>query len=290
MLEKLLSRNLLLVIIASLAATIGAGGYYYKKERALSEERIATLQRVIIDTEAGLALTKEERDALSGELVFQKERVGTLAERIEEVTDTVGVLDKLSKTDRELLQKYSKVYFLNEHYVPDSLRDIPLTHLYDESRAQQIHTKVWPYLEDMILDAASDGVTLWIKSAYRSFGTQSELKSGYTVVYGTGANVFSADQGYSEHQLGTTVDFTTRGVQGALEGFENTAAYQWLAENAYKYGFTLSYPEGNTYYVFEPWHWRFVGVELATKLKNDSKNFYDVDQREINGYLISIFD
>ena len=50
----------------------------------------------------------------------------------------------------------------------------------------------------------------------------------------------------------------------------------------YKYGFAISYPAGNAYYKFEPWHWRYVGVELAAKLHNEAKNFYDLDQRDIN--------
>jgi len=79
-------------------------------------------------------------------------------------------------------------------------------------------------------------------------------------------------------------------VGANLTGFENTEAYTWLQENAYKYGFVLSYPKGNGYYVFEPWHWRFVGKDLAIKLHREDKNFYDLDQRQIDEYLVSIFD
>ncbi|PJC82708.1 hypothetical protein CO006_02150, partial [Candidatus Roizmanbacteria bacterium CG_4_8_14_3_um_filter_35_14] len=61
-------------------------------------------------------------------------------------------------------------------------------------------------------------------------------------------------------------------------------------ENAYKYGFILSYPKQNTYYQFEPWHWRFVGMTLATKLHDTNQYFYNLAQREIDLYLISIFD
>src|SRR5690606_18737682 len=108
--------------------------------------------------------------------------------------------------------------------------------------------------------------------------------------YGSGANAFSADQGFSEHQLGTTVDFTTTGLGGGLQGFGNTPAYQWLVQNAYKYGFVLSYPEDNAYYVFEPWHWRYVGEDLAEDLHDDDQHFYDLPQREIDQYLLHIFD
>jgi D-alanyl-D-alanine carboxypeptidase len=117
------------------------------------------------------------------------------------------------------------------------------------------------------------------------------LKSTYSVTYGAGtANRFSADQGYSEHQLGTTLDFTTPATGLVFSKFEKTSAYAWLAENGYTYGFVLSYPKNNTYYQYEPWHWRFVGRGLAAKLHADGKRFYDLDQRDIDSYLISFFD
>ena len=111
------------------------------------------------------------------------------------------------------------------------------------------------------------------------------------MTYGAGtANSFSADQGYSEHQLGTALDLITTGTGGQLEGFDNTGAYQWLQNNAYRYGFVLSYPKDNPFYVFEPWHWRFVGVKLATNLHFAHQNFYDWDQRTINTYLVNFLD
>ena len=161
---------------------------------------------------------------------------------------------------------------------------------YDETKEFYLAKEVVSFFEDMIENAKEDGVDLWVVSAYRSFETQTDLKSAYTVTYGSGANAFSADQGYSEHQLGTTIDFTTKDLGGGLSGFQNTPAYTWLTEKAHKYGFTLSYPPNNAYYIFEPWHWRFVGTELARDLHDDDKYFYDLDQRTLDEYLISIFD
>jgi D-alanyl-D-alanine carboxypeptidase len=142
----------------------------------------------------------------------------------------------------------------------------------------------------MIEDAKEDEVNLLVVSGYRSFETQKSLKSAYSVNYGKGANTFSADQGFSEHQLGTTVDLTTKELGQNFSSFEKTKAYIWLTENAYKYGFTLSYPKGNAFYIFEPWHWRFVGLDLARTLQKEKKTFYDLDQREIDTYLVDIFD
>jgi len=143
----------------------------------------------------------------------------------------------------------------------------------------------------MLKASLVDDKEIYVFSAYRSFDEQNALKDQYSIIYGVGtANQFSADQGYSEHQLGTTIDLITTGIGGTLEDFEKTIAYQWLLNNAYKFGFTMSYPDNNDFYVFEPWHWRFVGVKLATQLNNDRKNFYDLDQRDIDEYLIYLFE
>jgi zinc D-Ala-D-Ala carboxypeptidase len=265
-----------------------------KKEtenRKVAEARIVELEGVLSETQALLQDTLRTKDDLSMNLLEEQERNDAFEEQIEKIDSTVGVLDKLAKTDPELLMKYSKVYFLNEHYMPEALVMIDDAYLYSEGGDPKFfHKKVYPFLTEMIDDALEDDVQIWITSAFRSFDTQRALKGAYTVNYGSGANTFAADQGFSEHQLGTTVDLTTSGLGGGIDGFENTPAYAWLQKNAYKYGFVLSYTEGNAYYIFEPWHWRFVGTELAEELHDTNTHFYDMDQREIDTYLISFFD
>lgn len=220
-----------------------------------------------------------------------KTQVGGVEQTLGSVSGTVGTLEKLSRTDPELLKKYSKVYFLNENYKPLYVTEIPVDYTYSANRKESFLTEAWPFLKAMLDTANNSGVKLYVKSAYRSFDEQQSLKSYYSVVYGAGtANTFSADQGYSEHQMGTTADFITTGLNGQLQGFDKTEAYKWMLENAHKFGFILSYPKGNDHYIFEPWHWRFVGVKLATYLYQNNMNFYDMDQREIDKYLVSIFD
>ena len=278
-------------IIAVILILLGGIGYQYTRMQTerLREEN-TSLRQTIKANEKNISSLNEKNKDLLGRLNKELDKTGTFEKQFNEVAKTVSTLNKLSKTDKELLQKYSKVYFLNEHYAPSKLADIEKKYLYSEDVNQQVHTNVLPHLEDMLNDASSDGVDIWIVSAYRSFGTQSSLKSRYSLTYGNGANKFSADQGYSEHQLGTTVDFTTKGLGGKFLGFEDTEAYAWLLKNAYKYGFTLSYPKNNSYYVFEPWHWRFVGVKLAERLHNEEEYFYDVSQRDIDKYLVNIFE
>lgn len=291
--------NNVLVIILALT-TLGAGAFIWwqneqqkleeAQAKARYEDELAGKEKLIMELASRLEMTSEELRETVDRLNDEKERNDEMEDEVRELAGTVSDLDKLSKTDKELLQKYSKVYFLNEHYIPESLREIDNEWKYDETKPNQLHSKVMPFFERMLEAAKKDGVELWVTSAYRSFDYQSQLKGSYTVTYGSGANAFSADQGFSEHQLGTTIDFTARGLNGGLTGFQSTPAYQWLLENAHKYGFTLSYPEGNAYYVFEPWHWRFVGEELAKDLRDDNAHFYDWEQRKIDQYLLHIFD
>ncbi len=231
-----------------------------------------------------LAYTQQNIDAV-------KSQMGGVEQTIGSISGTVGNLQKLAAVDPEILKKYSKVYFTNENYVPAHLTLIPSEYVYSSKRSEQFLSEAIPYLISLLNGANASGVTLYVKSGYRSFTEQKSLKSSYSVTYGAGtANSFSADQGYSEHQLGTTLDFITVGLNGQLSGFDTTPSYKWLLDNAFRYGFVLSYPKNNKFYIYEPWHWRFVGVKLATYLHDTKVNFYDLDQRDIDKYLGSTFD
>lgn len=244
----------------------------------------------ILNLKEGMKITEENNARLTRDLQIANGTVDEFAGQVGELSGTVGTLTKLAETDPELLKKYSKVSFLNENYVPKGLVDIPGNYLLKSTKPLQVLSRVNAYLQQLEEDSMSKDLKLRVLSAYRSFGAQSSLKSSYKFTYGAGANQFSADQGYSEHQLGTTVDFTTLAVGETLSGFSKTPEYKWLVENAYKYGFVLSYPPNNAYYTYEPWHWRFVGVELATRLHEEKQYFYDLEQRQIDPYLVKIFD
>lgn len=272
---------------AALAVLVGAGIYGYRdlnmRYSALAQENTELGQKAI-------ALSDQLYEAQQGIAAVQ-ERLGGFENKVGDISGTVDILEKLKDTDRELLQKYSKIFFLNEHYAPPRLAQIEKNYTYNPDRAERVHAEVRPYLEDMLNKAQDDGVDIFVRSSYRSFSEQQALKGAYTVTYGAGtANAFSADQGYSEHQLGTTIDFSASRSEALSAAFESTKAFAWLEDNAHKYGFVLSYPKDNSYYVYEPWHWRFVGIELATKLHNRGKHFYDLEQREIDEYLPKLFD
>lgn len=277
----------------------GGAGYFsyglYRDTQALKKS-ISELEGYLESSERNIAEltqnTESLSDALSAEQTrsnFLQEQATSFAAAVQNLTGRVTTLDKLTKTEPELLIKYSKVYFLNEHYTPESLVRVSESLVHDKEE-EYFNARAYRYLERLTTDAKAVGIELRIVSAYRSFETQKDLKSQYRVTYGTGANKFSAEQGYSEHQLGTTVDFTTLELGAAFSKFDSISGFAWLRKNAHRYGFILSYPKGNAYYIYEPWHWRFVGVLLATNLHSEGKNFYDMDQRALNEYLVKIFD
>ena len=115
--------------------------------------------------------------------------------------------------------------------------------------------------------ASNEGVYFDVFSGYRSYNTQRSTYQGWVNQDGqAAADTYSARPGHSEHQSGLAADINGYGVR-----FEESKATEWLASNAYKYGFILRYPQGKqgvTGYKYESWHFRYVGVELATKLYN----------------------
>lgn len=122
--------------------------------------------------------------------------------------------------------------------------------------------------EQMKSDAAALGLNLYNSSGYRSYDYQKRIYNNYCNLYGQEyADTISARPGFSEHQSGYALDLNT--ITGA---FADTEEGKWVADNCYKYGFILRYPKGKsneTGYAYEPWHIRYVGVDLATELYNN---------------------
>jgi D-alanyl-D-alanine carboxypeptidase len=279
-----------ILILAGFGGTAWFGYQEHREARALASD-LASTTDALGASERARREAEDRSASLESSLAAVRRENASFSGQISSLASTVGTLDKLAKTDPELLAKYSKVYFLNENYVPSALGVIDPEFVNERGKTIEFHAKALPYLERLIEDAEEDGVSLKVISGYRSFTTQAQLKSSYRVTYGSGANAFSADQGYSEHQLGTALDFTTAKLGSDFSnGFDRTDGFAWLEKHAYKYGFILSYPAKNAYYQYEPWHWRFVGVDLARRLHDEGKNFYDLDQRAIDEYLVSLFD
>jgi len=132
-------------------------------------------------------------------------------------------------------------------------------------------------------DALGLGLNLYISSGYRSYYDQKYIYNNYVKRDGqAAADTYSARPGHSEHQTGLAFDLNT--INAA---FANTEEGKWVADNCYKYGLIIRYPKGKesiTGYIYESWHLRYVGVELATKLYNDGEwitleEYYGIDSK-----------
>jgi D-alanyl-D-alanine carboxypeptidase len=139
------------------------------------------------------------------------------------------------------------------------------------------------HLGGLVEDATADGEELVVASAYRSYHEQRLSHQRLTSVFGTGADRTSATPGHSQHQLGTTVDFTNAAAGYQLwVPFARTSAHRWLEQHAWEYGFVLAYPLGKeeeTGYKWEPWHYRYVGVENARRIEESDLSLQEFLER-----------
>jgi D-alanyl-D-alanine carboxypeptidase len=139
-------------------------------------------------------------------------------------------------------------------------------------------------LSSLVSDAAANGEELVVASAYRSYEQQRASHARLMSVYGADADGMSAAPGHSQHQLGTAVDFTNAAAGYQIwMPFALTSAYWWLEHHAWEYGFVLTYPRGKeeqTGYQWEPWHYRYVGVEDAKRLEKSDLSLQEFLKHE----------
>lgn len=176
--------------------------------------------------------------------------------------------DKASKLD-VIVNKY---YKLDKDYEPE---DLTVINSKFASGTQKLRKEAADKFEEMASDMLKENLKIYAGSTYRSYSYQEGLYNRYVKKDGfKEAETYSARAGYSEHQLGLAVDVVNGKWNYLSEGDKE---YTWLINNSYKYGFILRYPHESEYitgYVFEDWHFRYLGIELATKV-HESKLTYD---------------
>ena len=176
--------------------------------------------------------------------------------------------DKASKLD-VIVNKY---YKLDKDYEPE---DLTVINSKFASGTQKLRKEAADKFEEMASDMLKENLKIYAGSTYRSYSYQEGLYNRYVKKDGfKEAETYSARAGYSEHQLGLAVDIVNGKWNYLSEGDKE---YTWLINNSYKYGFILRYPHESEYitgYVFEDWHFRYLGIELATKVY-ESKLTYD---------------
>ncbi len=160
-----------------------------------------------------------------------------------------------------------KLMLINKYSYHDKNYNANLVKLGSGYGNGSLNKEAATYFRQMVDAAKKDGIKLRSISAYRSYTTQRNIYNRYVSKDGVKkADTYSARPGHSEHSTGLAVDINTA---SSKTHFENTKEYAWLINNSYKYGFVERYKKGKQFitgYKYEPWHFRYFGVEVATEL------------------------
>jgi len=205
--------------------------------------------------------------------------------------DKISTSKNLTKKGYEIITK-NGVTFIEGYLIVNKTFQLPPdfiptnTHknIIDDNCPECIDQNAYTAYINMINEAP--GLTFWIASGYRSFNYQNGLYNSYVKRSGKeAADTYSARPGHSEHQTGLAFDLNT-----VNDSFADTKEGKWINENCYKYGFIIRYPKNKdniTGYKYEPWHLRYVGIELSTKLYNDGdwltmEEYFGIDSQYQN--------
>ena len=172
-------------------------------------------------------------------------------------------------TNKILVNKY---YYLEEDYEPDNLETISKRFALE---GMEMVSEAKNAFEDMAKDAEKEGLSIIAMSCYRSYNYQVKIYNQYVKADGQEkVDTYSGRPGHSEHQTGLAVDVYNGKVN--YTKFESTKEFEWMNEHAYKYGFILRFPkdkENETGYMYESWHYRYVGKEIANYIKENNISF-----------------
>jgi len=160
------------------------------------------------------------------------------------------------------IKKVNGIYYVNDILIANKTYALPSSY----APGGLLNTFMTAF-NTMQADATVQGIGLSVVSGYRSYSRQNTLYNNYVARDGKiAADTYSARPGHSEHQTGLAAD-----INSLDQSWINTPEGQWLNNNCYKYGFIIRYPQGKesiTGYIYEPWHIRYVGVDVATALYN----------------------
>ena len=170
----------------------------------------------------------------------------------------------------------NKYYLLNSEYVPDDLVNVSQTYSWGEIGSQQVREVAYNAFLDMWNAANEEGYYLMINSSYRSYADQESVYESFKRTSGERyADSVAARPGSSEHQTGLALDIFSK-TNTNKNTFADTEEAKWLAQNSYKFGFILRYPEDKvdiTGYSYESWHFRYVGIDIATYIYENDITF-----------------
>ena len=179
----------------------------------------------------------------------------------------------LSDTKKDILILTNKYLRLDEDYKPSDLEKIKVDYFINgNSKVSYLRKDARNAFERLSADSIKNNTPVYGQSAYRSYEKQSILYNSAVESYGKEkADNDTARPGHSEHQTGLAIDVSSTKTGNMLD-FENTDSFNWMVNNAHKYGFILRYPKGKENihgYIYEAWHYRYVGVKVATDMHNN---------------------
>lgn len=174
---------------------------------------------------------------------------------------------KATNLDDGYLILVNKFNYLPEDYTPEDLVKMGLQYAFS---GKEIREEVYASFKRLVKDAKAEDLTIVANSTFRTYNYQENLYNRYKANNGKEyADSYAARAGHSEHQTGLAIDVST--LNSTMDNFEETEEFEWLQKHAHEYGFILRYPKGKEFitgYNYESWHYRYVGVDIATKIKN----------------------
>ena len=262
---------------------------YLLREKGYTEEEIQSVKddKKLID----LLLSKDYDKTL---LVITKEKYyleKNLDKYLEykknnskkELSDVIAIVNvgankkwyedkKKTDTSKDILMLVNKFNYLDETFKVENLSDMSLMYAFS---GKQIDTRVYEAFKSMSSAARKENLKIVANSTYRTYEyqekTYNSIKASKGIEY---ADKIAARPGHSEHETGLAIDIST--LNSTSEDFEETEEFKWLQSHAHEYGFILRYPKGKEYltgYDYESWHYRYVGIDVAKKIKEENITF-----------------
>lgn len=225
---------------------------------------------IVIFSAVGLGLLFASRQMMSpkGANTYKSEESNKAPKKDSEENKTPEEVPASKPTETNVTSKGFKIEVIDDITYIDGIMIVNKTYSLPSTYGSGLTSDTENAFYKMQSAAKKDGITIFVKSGYRSYIDQKIIYNGYVNEDGAEeADRYSARPGNSEHQSGYAVD-----LNKVDSDFANTPEGKWLNENAYKYGFVLRYPkdgESLTGYMYEPWHFRYVGEDLASKLYNN---------------------
>lgn len=199
-----------------------------------------------------------------------------------------GAAEYMIDSGNDITMVVNKEWGLTREYIPNNLMTPDVKFDFDEILEKRYMVQeAAQALEELFWEAQNAGIELVAVSGYRSFARQTELYNESLRTQGLEhTQEYLAQPGHSEHQTGLAMDVSCASMfMNLTEEFANTTEYKWLAENAESFGFIIRYPKGKehiTGYAYEPWHIRYVGKDLAAKLKDMDITLDEYFGKELN--------